>query len=217
MNRNSQFTFCHSSNKTFRIFNDGTCWRMILNSFSQLFIGDNHQPLFSCLPQFFLKFPHMRLLLRTFCGTFLYYVHTGHCSFEHSVGMYSYFWMWRMSINAAKWTCLIFCFYVPSLWPPFIPFPLSLFASGVNIAWDERSFIHTSRFPEACVSERPPESSEPYVTLDSSKFRWTEPHSEFILLPFPSSHLRVSRTLPDFEGVLEEFSSHWYAVPRDEK
>ena len=28
------------------------------------------------------------------------------------------------------------------------------FASGINIAWVERSFIHTSRFPEACVSER---------------------------------------------------------------
>ena len=28
------------------------------------------------------------------------------------------------------------------------------FASGIMIAWNERSFIHTSRFPEACVSER---------------------------------------------------------------
>ena len=111
------------------------------------------------------------------------YVHTGHCSFEHSVGMYSYFWKWRMSINAAKWTCLIFCFYVPSLWPPFIPFPLSLFAHlEPTLLGMKDSWIHTSRFPEACVSEKPPESSEPYVTLDSSKFRWTEPHSEFILL-----------------------------------
>ena len=40
--------------------------------------------------------PHLRMLFRTFTG------------------IYSYFWMWRMSINAAKWTFLIFCFCVPS-------------------------------------------------------------------------------------------------------
>ena len=36
----------------------------------------------------------------------------------------------------------------------FPPFAIVAFASGINIAWDERYFIHTSRFPETCVSER---------------------------------------------------------------
>ena len=34
----------------------------------------------------------------------------------------------------------------------FHSFSTSAFASGINIAWGERSFIHTARFPEACVS-----------------------------------------------------------------
>ena len=36
----------------------------------------------------------------------------------------------------------------------FHPFSIVAFTSGISIAWVERSFIHTSRFPEACVSER---------------------------------------------------------------
>ena len=36
----------------------------------------------------------------------------------------------------------------------FHSFAIVAFASGINIAWNERSVIHTSRFPEACVSER---------------------------------------------------------------
>ena len=36
----------------------------------------------------------------------------------------------------------------------FHSFSIVAFASGLNIAWDERSFVCTSRFPEACVSER---------------------------------------------------------------
>ena len=36
----------------------------------------------------------------------------------------------------------------------FHSFSIVAFASAINIAWVERSFIHTSRFPEACVSAR---------------------------------------------------------------
>ena len=131
------------------------------------------------------------------------------------LGMYSYFWMWRMSINARKWTFLKFCFKVPSLWPPFIPFPLSPFASGINIAWDEGSCFCASRFRRhASPRDRSPESPVPYVTLDSrsSLIRTTfGVHTSF----FTGSHLRVSRSPPDFSGYLKNFS-HRYTVPRDE-
>ena len=36
----------------------------------------------------------------------------------------------------------------------FHSFSFVAFSFGIKIAWSERSFVHTSRFPEACVSER---------------------------------------------------------------
>ena len=33
-------------------------------------------------------------------------------------------------------------------------FSIVAFSSEINIVWDERSCIHTARFPQACVSER---------------------------------------------------------------
>ena len=70
-------------------------------------------------------------------------------------------------------------------------------------------------FPKhASLRHRSPESSEPYVTLDSrsSPIRTTfGVHTSF----FPGSHLRVSRT-PQTFGVTWRILSHKYAVPRDE-
>ena len=100
----------NSKKKHFQIFNDGKCtgvwiWNHSRN-FSLVttvnrFVNDS--PNFNFLPSFLLHrsslpgmysnlCPHLRLLLRTFSG------------------MYSYFWTWRMSINAAKWTFLTFVF-----------------------------------------------------------------------------------------------------------
>ena len=47
---------------------------------------------------------------------------------------------------------LLFCVHLKKT--SFHSFSTAAFASGINIAWCERSFIHTARFPEACVSER---------------------------------------------------------------
>ena len=120
--------------------------------------------------------PHLRLLSRTFSG------------------MYSYFWMWRMSINATKWTSLTLCFCVPSLWPPFIPFPLSPFHLEPTLFGMKYLLFVLLGFPRhASLRDRSPESSEPYVTLDSrsSLIRTTFGfHASF----FSVSHLRASRT-----------------------
>ena len=58
---------------------------------------------------------------------------------------------------------LLWAFFMTS----FHSFSIVSFASGMNIAWDEKSFVCASRFPEASLRDRYPESSEPYVTLDS--------------------------------------------------
>ena len=113
-------------------------------------------------------------------------------------------------------------FFVPSLWPPFIPFPLSpLHLESTLLGLKDLLFVLLGFPRHASLRDRSPESSEPYVTLDSSKVRWTEQHSELIRLSshvltleylalpgetsfFPCSHLRVSCT-PGFWGLLEEF------------
>ena len=85
---------------------------------------------------------------------------------------------------------------VPSLWPPF--------TSGINIAWGERSFIHTSRFPEAYVSER--QITRVFWTIRNSRFPkladQNHIRSSYFFLPkFTLESISYS---PDFEGLLEE-------------
>ena len=63
-------------------------------------------------------------------------------------------WMWRMSMNATMWTFLVFSFLCAFFVTSFHSFSIVAFASGINISWNERSFVCASRFPEACVSER---------------------------------------------------------------
>ena len=82
----------------------------------------------------------------------------------------------------------------------FIPFPLSALSSGINIAWDERSFVCASRFPETCVSER-----------QISRFFWTIRNSRFPKCA-DQNHIRSSF----FFLVLPAFLSHRYAVARDQ-
>ena len=47
-------------------------------------------------------------------------------------------------------------------------FSIVAFASGINIAWNERSFVFASRFLEACVSER--QISRIFWTICNSRF-----------------------------------------------
>ena len=63
--------------------------------------------------------------------------------------------------------CCFVCLFMTS----FHSLSTAAFASGINIARSERSFAHSLGFPRlASLRERPPESSEPYVVLDFSKF-----------------------------------------------
>ena len=50
----------------------------------------------------------------------------------------------------------------------FHSFVIVAFSPGINIAWDERSFLSASRFPEACVSER--QISRIFSTIRNCRF-----------------------------------------------
>ena len=159
-------------------------------------------------------FSLFRLLLVTFARMYLYPCPHQRLFLVTFTGMYSYFWMWRMYIDATQWTFLTFCFCVPSLWPHFIPFPLSpLHLESKLLGVKDLLFILLGFPRHASLRDRSPESSETYVTLDSwsSLIRTTfGVRTSF----FPGSHLRVSRT-PKTLGLLEKLSQR-YAVPRDE-
>ena len=105
-------------------------------------------------------------------------------------------------------TFLLFCaFFMTSFH--------SAFSSRINIAWSERSFIHTSRFPEACVSER--QISRVFWTTRNSRFpKFADQNnirSSYFFLP--DSHLRVS-CAPRIFRFTWRILSHRYAVPRDD-
>ena len=79
------------------------------------------------------------------------------------------------------------------------------FSSGINIAWNERSAVCASRFPEACVSER--QISRVFWTIRNSLFpKFAEQNnirSSYFFLPrFTLESISYS---PDFLGLLEEF------------
>ena len=89
-------------------------------------------------------------------------------------------------------------------------------ASRINVAWNRRSFIHTSRFTEGMrLWETDLQSLLNHAWLSIPEVRWTEQHSEFVLLS-SQVHTWEYLVLPGFWGLLEEFLSHRYAVPRDE-
>ena len=58
----------------------------------------------------------------------------------------------------------VFVYFMTS----FHSFSFVAFSSGINIAWDERSFVCASQFPEACVSER--QISRVFWTIRNSRF-----------------------------------------------
>ena len=128
------------------------------------------------------------------------------CSFELSQGMS--LWIFLVVVLCA------------AVWPPCIPCPLLPLHLESTLLGGERSLIHTSRFPEACVSER--QISRIVRTIRDSRF--PKIHILFVCTPprirvyprhslsrstsgvytsfFPGSHLRVSRT-PRVAGLLE--------------
>ena len=98
----------------------------------------------------------------------------------------------------------------------FHSFSIVAFASGINIAWVERSFVCASWFPEACLSER--EISRIFWTIRNSRFPMFADHNDirssyFFLTKFPLESILYS---PDFLRFTWRILSHKYAVPRDE-
>ena len=94
---------------------------------------------------------------------------------------------------------LFFVFYVPSLGPPFIPFPLSFLQLKSTLLGLKDLLFIVLGFPRhASLRDRSPESSEPYVTLDSrsSLIRIAfGVHSYFFLPRFTLESISYS---PDF-------------------
>ena len=86
-------------------------------------------------------------------------------------------------------------------------FSIVAFSSGIIIAWDERSVIHTSWFPEACVSER--QIFGVFWTIRNYRFpKFADQNnirSSYFFLP----RLSLESTLysPDFEVYLKNFVS----------
>ena len=99
-----------------------------------------------------------------------------------------------MSINAQKWTLLAFllscAFFMTSFHSFYI---VVLHLKSTLLGLKDLLFIHLGFPRHASRRDRSPESSEPYVTLDSrsSLIRTTLGVDTSF---YPGSHLRVSRT-----------------------
>ena len=169
--------------------------KMIKNSFSHLFIGVNRQPFCEWLYQFWLLCSSSCFidhLLKFVHSSFIWAIYTLEIALANILGMHLYFWMWRMSTNATKWTYLAFCFCAFFM-TSFDSFFTIAFASGINIAWSKRSYVHSSRFPEACVSER--QISRVFWTIHNSRFpKFAEQDNS------RSSSLESVSYSPDFQG-----------------
>ena len=134
-------------------------------------------------------FPLLRLLLRTFSGMYSYLLDVADVH----------------QCSKVDFAYLLLCaFFMTS----FHYFSIVAFSTGINIAWD---VIHTSRFPEACVSER--QISRVFWTTRNSRFpKFAEQNnirtSYFFLPRFSLESILHS---PVFLAYLKIF-----VLPRDE-
>ena len=113
--------------------------------------------------------------------------------------------MWRMSNTTAKWTFLTFCFYVPSLWPPFIHFSLSHFhLESTLLGWKTFClFFSVSRGMRLWETDL---QSLLNHTLDFPNFAdQNHIRSSYFFLPrFTLESISFS---PDFQGYLKNLVS----------
>ena len=188
------------------LFNDGTCtggWLWIHSRNFSLMTTVNH---FKMIVPIWIFCPHscfIDLLWKFVYSSFIWAWWFPHLRLL----LYSYFWMWRRSINATKWTFLTSWFFCAFFMTSFHTFSIVAFASGINIAWVERSFICASRFPEACVSER--QISRIFWTVRNSRFLKSSLNRTTFGVHtslFPCSHWKYL-VLPDFEVYLKNFVS----------
>ena len=214
MNRNPQFTTCQNSYKTFKFVQWWYLyWRMILNSLSQLFIDDDHQPFRRWLSQF--KFSALIPASSIFSGSSctalssgLDNFHTWDCSCDYSPGCTRTFECGERQSMQHCGLPLPLGFFCAFFMTSFHSFSIVAFASGIHIAWVEISFICASRFPEACVTER--QISRIFWTLRNSRFLKSSLNRKTFGVHtslFPCSHLRVSCTPPILRVYLKNFVS----------
>ena len=115
------------------------------------------------------------------------------------------------------------CCFVCRCMTSFHSLSTAAFVSRINIAWGERSFIHTCRFPEASVSERQISRIVwTFVTLGfpistfclcthlalvcTPEIRWADQHQEFILLS-SQVHTWEYFVLTGLQGYSKNFDS----------
>ena len=124
--------------------------------------------------------------------------HTWDCSREYSPGCTRTFECGGCPSVQQSGLFSTFCFFCAFFMTSFHSFSTVASASGINIAWNERSFAYTSRFPEACVSER--QISRVFWTIRNSRFpKFAEQNntrSSYFFLPRFS--LESISYLPDF-------------------
>ena len=156
---------------------------MILSSFSQLFIDDNRQPLRQWLSQLkiFIIFT-LEIALANILRDVLVLLEVADV---HQCN--------KVDIPYLLFLC---AFFVTS----FQSFSIVAFSSGINVAWDERSFVCASRFPEARVSER--QISRVFWSTRNSRFpKFADQNhirSSYLFLPkFTLENISYS---PDFGG-----------------
>ena len=136
--------------------------------------------------------PHLRLFLLIFSG------------------MYSYFWMWPIPINAVKWTffCCFVCLFVTS----FHSLVHCCLCIWYYYCFGRNIFYVFFRIPETCVSRR--QTSRILWITHNFKFlevRWTEQHPEFVLL----FSLVLTWEYLVLSGHTQRILSHRHAVSRD--
>ena len=143
---------------------------MILNSFSHLFIDDNRRPLRQWLS--WLKMSALIPTSSIFSGSSctplssgLDKFNTWDCSCEHAQGCSRPFgcgWCPSMQQSGPSLPS-VFCV------PFFHSFSIVAFASGINIAWDEKSCVHTSRFgcPKHASNSRFPKFADQNISRNS--------------------------------------------------
>ena len=190
-----------------------------------LVLGDNFE--------FFLQFSLVSITNYFLCNessTKLFQMRKRYCSFEHFPGVYMTYELTDVhQCNKVGFPCCCFvCLFITS----FHSFSTAAFASGINIAWCERSFAHTLGFPrQASLTDRYPELSEPFVTLGFpiSIFylcvhlqhlfvhpRFAEQNNiQSLYFLLPKSTLESISSSPGFR-VTRRMWSHRYAVSPDE-
>ena len=170
------------------IFNDGTCtggWFWIHSRNFSLMTTVNH---------FVNDCPNLNF------DNF----HTWDCSREYSPGCTRTFECGGCPSVQQSGFSPPFVFLCAFFMTSFHSFSTVASASGINIAWNERSFAYTSRFPEACVSER--QISRVFWTIRNSRFpKFAEQNntrSSYFFLPRFSWEYLVP---PGLLRLLEEF------------